>query len=111
MYPTQPPPSGSGDKAQQSFKIGPRRRGLDPVWKGHARRDKMLGLWVAEQMGLAGDEANAYAMTLVKADMREPGDDDVVQQALADLAEKGLSASEEEIRSQMAKFEAHVRAE
>ena len=35
MYPTQPPPSGSGDKAQQSFKIGPRRRGLDPVWKGH----------------------------------------------------------------------------
>ena len=77
----------------------------------HARRDKMLGLWVAEQMGLAGDEANAYAMTLVKADMREPGDDDVVQQALADLAEKGLSASEEEIRSQMAKFEAQVRAE
>ncbi len=86
-------------------------REQDQEFRVHARRDKMLGLWVAEQMGLAGDEANAYAMTLVKADMREPGDDDVVQQALADLAEKGLSASEEEIRSQMAKFEAHVRAE
>lgn len=86
-------------------------REQDQEFRVHARRDKMLGLWVAEQLGLAGDEANAYAMTLVKADMREPGDDDVVQQALADLAEKGLSASEEEIRSQMAKFEAHVRAE
>ena len=86
-------------------------REQDQEFRVHARRDKMLGLWVAEQMGLAGDEANAYAMTLVKADMREPGDDDVVQQALADLAEKGLSASEEEVRSQMAKFEAHVRAE
>lgn len=86
-------------------------REQDQEFRVHARRDKMLGLWVAEQLGLAGDEANAYAMTLVKADMREPGDDDVVQQALADLAEKGLSASEEEIRSQMDKFEAHVRAE
>lgn len=86
-------------------------REQDQEFRVHARRDKMLGLWVAEQLGLAGDEANAYAMTLVKADMREPGDDDVVQQALADLAEKGLSASEEEIRSQMAKFEANVRAE
>ena len=46
----------------------------------------------------------------MKADMREPGDDDVVQQALADIAEKGLSFSEEEIRLHMTKFEAQVRA-
>ena len=86
-------------------------REQDQEFRVHARRDKMLGLWVAEQMGLADDEANAYAMTLVKADLREPGDDDVVQQALADLVEKGLSVSEEEIRLHMTKFEAQVRAE
>ena len=86
-------------------------REQDQEFRVHARRNKMLGLWVAEQMGLADDEANAYAMTLVKADMREPGDDDVVQQALADLAEKGLSVGEEEIRLHMTKFEAQVRAE
>ena len=72
---------------------------------------RCLVFWLAEQLWVAGDEANAYAMTLVKADMREPGDDDVVQQSLADIAEKGLSFSEEEIRLHMTKFEAQVRAE
>ena len=71
----------------------------------------MLGLWIAEKIGLSGEQADAYALTLVKADMREPGDDDVVQQALADLSENGLPADETEIRSQMAKFEAEARAE
>jgi hypothetical protein len=101
--------SGFSDRERGQEEIFAREQ--DQEFRVHARRNKMLGLWVAEQLGVAGDEANTYAMTLVKADMREPGDDDVVQQALADLAEKGLSASEEGVRSQMAKFEAHVRAE
>jgi hypothetical protein len=86
-------------------------RAQDQVFRIHARRDKLLGLWIAEKMGLSGEQADAYALTLVKADMREPGDDDVVQQALTDLSENGFPADETEIRSQMAQFEAQARAE
>jgi len=86
-------------------------REQDQTFRIHARRDKLLGLWIADQMGLSGEQADAYALTLVKADMREPGDDDVVQQAMADLSEKDLPVDETEVRSQMAKFEAQARAE
>ena len=86
-------------------------REQDQTFRIHARRDKLLGLWIAGQMGLSGEQASAYALTLVKADMRSPGDDDVVQQAMADLAEKGLPADEADLRSQMAKFEVQARAE
>ena len=86
-------------------------REQDQEFRIHARRDKLLGLWIAEQMGLSGGEAEAYAMTLVKADLREPGDQDVVGQALADLAGKGISLSEDDLRSKMASFETQARAE
>ena len=86
-------------------------REQDQTFRIHARRDKLLGLWIAGQMGLSGEQASAYALTLVKADMRSPGDDDVVQQAMADLAAKGLPADEADLRSQMAKFEVQARAE
>ncbi|HJN79807.1 MAG: DUF1476 domain-containing protein, partial [Phycisphaerales bacterium] len=69
-------------------------REQDQTFRIHARRNKLLGLWIADQMGLSGEQADAYALTLIKADMREPGDDDVVQQALADLSENGLPADE-----------------
>jgi len=47
-------------------------------FKAMARRNKLLGLWVAEQLGLAGDAANAYAKEVVAADFEQPGDNDVV---------------------------------
>ncbi len=76
-------------------------REQEQTFRLHARRDKLLGLWVAGKLGLEGDEAEAYAMTLVKADMEEPGDDDVVRQALADLSAKGVDCSEDDIRTQL----------
>jgi hypothetical protein len=79
-------------------------------FRAQARSNKLLGLWVAELLGLSGDEAADYAMTLVKADLREPGDDDVVQQAVADLAAKGIEATEDDIRSQLQRCRAEVAA-
>ena len=46
-------------------------------FKATARRNKLLGLWAAEKLGLSGVEAEAYAMSVVKADFQEPGDEDV----------------------------------
>ena len=54
-------------------------------FKATARRNKLLGLWAAEKMGLSGDEAQAYARQVVKADLEEPGEEDVFRKIRGDF--------------------------
>ena len=68
-------------------------------FKAEARRNKLLGLWAAELLGKVGDEADAYAKEVVKADFEEAGDEDVFRKVSADLGNK---ADEATIRKQMA---------
>jgi hypothetical protein len=70
-------------------------------FKATARRNKLLGLWAAEQMGLNEGEAEAYAKEVVKADFEAPGDDDVLQKVLADLQGKGVETSDRLVRKHM----------
>lgn len=70
-------------------------------FKAMARRNKLLGLWAAGQMGLGEGEANAYAMEVVKADFEEAGDDDVLRKVLGDLQAKGVDSSEHTVRKHM----------
>lgn len=70
-------------------------------FKANARRNKMLGLWAAEKLGLSGDAANAYAKEVVMADFEEAGDSDVLKKVHADFAAKGITLSEQDIRSSM----------
>ena len=70
-------------------------------FKSTARRNRLLGIWAAELMGLNESEADAYAKDVVKADFEEPGDDDVLQKVLADLQGKGVDTSERSLRKQM----------
>lgn len=67
-------------------------------FKATARRNKLVGLWAAEKMGLSGADADAYAKTVVLADFEEAGDDDVIRKVLADLTAKGVGQSEHQIR-------------
>jgi hypothetical protein len=67
-----------------------------------ARRNKLLGLWVAEHLGLEGDEAEAYAKQVVRADFEEPGEEDVFRKVWGDLQAKELDLSEHRVRRQMA---------
>lgn len=71
------------------------------AFKVLARRNKMLGLWVAEQMGLSGDAANTYAKEVVAADLDEPGDADVVRKVMKDFADKGIAMTEARLRQEM----------
>ena len=66
-----------------------------------ARRNKLLGLWAAERMGIAGEDAEAYAKQVVMSDFDEPGDDDVLRKVLGDLTQKGIDADARSVRSQM----------
>ncbi len=70
-------------------------------FKVEVRRNKLLGLWVAEHLGLAGDEAQAYAKEVVAADFEEPGDADLVRKILGDLGAKGIEMSENRLREKM----------
>ncbi|MGA0543879.1 DUF1476 domain-containing protein [Brevundimonas sp. VNH65] len=66
-----------------------------------ARRNKLLGLWAAEKMGLSPESAEDYARAVVRADFEQPGDEDVFRKVAGDFKGSGLTVSEGEIRSKM----------
>jgi hypothetical protein len=67
-------------------------------FKAHARRNKLVGLWAAEQLGLAGEAAEAYAKSIVTADLDAPGSDGVFQKVRTDFDAKGVVQSDHQIR-------------
>jgi len=71
------------------------------MFKAEARRNKLLGLWAAELLGKSGDDANAYAVEVVKSDFEEAGHEDVVRKVAGDLGDK---ASDDKIRAKMAEL-------
>ncbi|MEY3005584.1 MAG: hypothetical protein RLZZ491_2760 [Pseudomonadota bacterium] len=54
-------------------------------FRAEARRNKLMGLWVADILGKSGDDAETYAKTVVKADFEEAGHEDVMRKLIADL--------------------------
>jgi hypothetical protein len=90
----------SFDKREEGFE---KKFALDEEqkFKAEARRNKLLGLWVAEKLGITGDAANAYAKEVVAADFEEAGDADVVRKVLKDLGAKGVAITEPQIRVKM----------
>jgi hypothetical protein len=90
----------SFDKREEGFE---KKFALDEEqkFKAEARRNKLLGLWAAEKLGMTGDAASAYAKEVVAADFEQPGDQDVLHKVLGDLAAKGKAVTESEIRAKM----------
>ena len=70
-------------------------------FKAEARRNRLLGLWAAEHMGLSEEHAKEYAAEVVAADFEEAGDEDVFRKISGDLKAKGASVSDEAIRLKM----------
>ena len=70
-------------------------------FKAEARRDRQLGLWAGALMGLKDEALSTYAASIVKADLREPGDNDVFQKVVGDLAEKGVDILPAQVRAKM----------
>lgn len=78
-------------------------------FKVTARRNRLLGLWAAERMGLAGAEAAAYAKTIVSAEYERGGDTHVIDKVVADLAAKGHAATVDQVRFELAHFAEQAR--
>jgi hypothetical protein len=99
------------DKREEGFE---KKFALDEEqkFKATARRNRRLGAWVAEKLGLSGVEAEAYAKAVVAADFEEAGDDDVFRKVRSDLDAKGMKdVSDSEIRSKMAELLAAAAVE
>ena len=73
----------------------------DLRFRVEVRRNKLLGLWVAEMLGKSGSDADAYAKEVISSDFIEPGDDDVLRKVLADLTSHGADLSEHRLRKKM----------
>jgi hypothetical protein len=88
------------DKREEGFE---KKFALDEEqkFKAEARRNKLLGLWVAEKLGISGDAAGAYAREVIAADFEQPGDNDVVHKVMRDLSAKGVALTEQQLRVQM----------
>jgi hypothetical protein len=90
----------SFDKREEGFE---KKFAMDEEskFKAMARRNRLLGLWAAEKLGITGDAATAYAKEVVAADFEQPGDNDVVHKVMRDLAAKGIAITEAQLRAKM----------
>jgi hypothetical protein len=79
------------------------------AFKVEARACKLLGLWAAEQMGISGAQADAYAKAVVEANLEESGLDDVRRKVMKDFADKKVSVSEHVFRHHLDKFLAEAK--
>jgi len=70
-------------------------------FKASARRNKLLGQWAAEKLGLTGAEVDAYAKEVIAADFEEAGDEDVFRKLRRDFDAKGVNQSDHQIRRTM----------
>jgi len=87
------------------------KRDKELEFKVMARRNKLLGLWAAELMGVSGADAEAYAKEVVMADFDEPGEEDVYRKVMADLEAKGAGMTEHHLRKEMERLKGVALAE
>jgi hypothetical protein len=80
-------------------------------FKATVRRNKLLGAWAAEKMGLSSADADSYAKEVVASDFEEAGDDDVVRKIVSDFKAKNVHQSEQQIRAAMSELMATAIAQ
>jgi hypothetical protein len=70
-------------------------------FKARARRNKLVGLWAAEKLGMSGAAAETYVANIVAADLDNPNSDSVFSALRKDFDEKGVAQSDHQIRRTM----------
>jgi len=98
------------EERQASFE---RRFTLDADlrFRATARRNKLLGRWAAEKLGLSGEAAEEYARSVVAADFDRPGEEDVFEKVQSDLKTAASPVSDAEIRRAMDQLMAEAKTQ
>jgi hypothetical protein len=80
------------------------------AFKVRNRRNKLFGLWIAQDhLGLSGEAASSYAKDVVMSDFEAPGDSDMMGKIRADLAKAGRQVSDHMLQKRLAEFQAQAR--
>ncbi len=91
------------------------QRDQEKLFRITSRRNRLLGLWVANLFGMPDNQALDYAKDVVLADFEEPGDDDVVRKVLKDFEERNVPMDEKTLRTEMVRLleeaESQINAE
>ncbi len=100
----------SFDKREEGFE---KKYALDEEqkFKAEARRNRLLGMWAAEKLGISGDAATAYAREVVAADFEEAGHAGVVRKVMGDLTAKSVAITEAQVRVKMDELMAQAVAQ
>jgi hypothetical protein len=98
------------DKREEGFE---KKFALDEElkFKAQARGNRLLGLWAAEQLGMAGDAASAYARDIVAAALEEARDGNILRKVMADFGSSNVLVTEQAIRAKMSELFAVAVAE
>ena len=70
-------------------------------FKVEARRNRLLGEWLAHKFGLTTDESEAYVKEVIASDLEEPGIEDVIGKVMKDIEDRGAGISEDDVRAEM----------
>jgi hypothetical protein len=88
------------DERERAFETNFARE-QDMAFRVIARRNRLIGAWAAELMGLTAEETDAYSKAVVQADFEEAGDEDVIRKLLGDLTSAGVDMDDARIRSML----------
>ena len=96
------------DEREQGFE---KRFALDQEqeFRATAKRNRALGEWAAGLMGLTAKHAAEYAKVIVKSEVDQPGEEDVLRKVFEDLKGSGVQVTEGEVRMKMAELLAQAR--
>src|SRR5215212_11338722 len=95
------------DKREEGFE---KKFALDEEqkFKAQARRNRLVGLWAADKLGISGDAASAYASEVVAAAFEGGGDGDVLRKLMGDFGAKSIDITEAEVRAEMTQLMAQA---
>ena len=95
-----------------SESFGDRQKGFEAKFKMDqetefkvdARRNKLLGLWLAEKLGLPESQHDSYAKEVIVADLEEPGDEDIMRKVRKDIEQHKVDITDSDIRLKLDEF-------
>ncbi len=83
----------------------------DQQFKALTRRDRLFGQWIAGKLGITGDAVAAYATSVVESNFEKPGDEDMFDKVRKDLAAKGVSVPDTELKTKLGAFQNEAAAQ
>ena len=84
-------------------------RDQELAFKAKARRNKLLGLWAAGEMGLDAAAADSYAADLVSSALQHGGEAEVVRKIVRDAAAKGKILDPRRVQLELERLAAEAK--